>query len=283
MNPILLAVLIVTVIGLIGAVILVAASIFMYVPVDERVEQITGCLPGANCGACGCAGCADYAKTIVEDGNAVNKCVPGGAKVAGEIAAIMGVEAGASVPMKAVVACSGTCGKTGKRFEFEGLHSCQAVKGLYGGDGDCKFGCLGYGDCVSVCAFDAIHVVDGVALVDREKCTGCGACAKACPNAIISIIPEHKRKPVVLCQNKDKGAQTRKACSAGCIGCMKCAKACPKQAITVENNLAYIDQEKCVGCGLCAKECPVGVIHVPAAYAQQGMSPAQEEAPAANA
>ena len=84
MNPILLAVLIVTVIGLIGAVILVAASIFMYVPVDERVEQITGCLPGANCGACGCAGCADYAKTIVEDGNAVNKCVPGGAKVAGE-------------------------------------------------------------------------------------------------------------------------------------------------------------------------------------------------------
>ena len=142
---------------------------------------------------------------------------------------------------------------------------------------------MGYGDCVSVCAFDAIHVVDGVALVDREKCTGCGACAKACPNAIISIIPEHKRKPVVLCQNKDKGAQTRKACSAGCIGCMKCAKACPKQAITVENNLAYIDQEKCVGCGLCAKECPVGVIHVPAAYAQQVMSPAQEEAPAANA
>ena len=131
--------------------------------------------------------------------------------------------------------------------------------------------------------YQAIHVVDGVALVDREKCTGCGACAKACPNAIISIIPEHKRKPVVLCQNKDKGAQTRKACSAGCIGCMKCAKACPKQAITVENNLAYIDQEKCVGCGLCAKECPVGVIHVPAAYAQQVMSPAQEEAPAANA
>ena len=176
----------------------------------------------------------------------------------------MGVEAGASVPMKAVVACSGTCGKTGKRFEFEGLHSCQAVKGLYGGDGDCKFGCLGYGDCVSVCAFDAIHVVDGVALVDREKCTGCGACAKACPNAIISIIPEHKRKPVVLCQNKDKGAQTRKACSAGCIGCMKCAKACPKQAITVENNVAHIDQSKCVGCQLCVKECPVGVIHVPA-------------------
>ena len=107
------------------------------------------CLPGANCGACGCAGCADYAKTIVEDGNAVNKCVPGGAKAGRRaIAAIMGVEAGASVPMKAVVACSGTCEKTCKRYDFRGhLHSCQAVKGLYGGDGACAYGCLGYGDC----------------------------------------------------------------------------------------------------------------------------------------
>ena len=176
----------------------------------------------------------------------------------------MGVEAGASVPMKAVVACSGTCGKTGKKYEFQGIQSCQAVKGLYGGDGMCKFGCLGYGDCTRACAFDAIHIVDGIAKVDREKCTGCGACAAACPNAVISIVPEHKRKPVVLCQNKDKGADTRKACTAGCIGCMKCAKACPKEAITVENFLAKIDQDKCVGCQLCVKECPMGVIHVPA-------------------
>ena len=100
--------------------------------------------------------------------------------------------------------------------------------------------------------------------VDWSKCTGCGACAAVCPNSVISIIPEHKRKPVVLCQNKDKGALTRKACTAGCIGCMKCAKACPKEAITVENNLARIDQDKCIGCQLCVKECPVGVIHVPA-------------------
>ena len=117
---------------------------------------------------------------------------------------------------------------------------------------------------MKACPFDAIHIVDGIAKVDREKCTGCGACAAVCPNSVISIIPEHKRKPVVLCQNKDKGALTRKACTAGCIGCMKCAKACPKEAITVENNVAYIDQSKCVGCQLCVKECPVGVIHVPA-------------------
>lgn len=263
MNPILFAIILVTAIGLAGAVILVAASIFMYVPVDERVEKITAVLAGANCGACGCAGCADYAKSVVEDGNDVNKCIPGGAACAAKVAEIMGVSAGASTPMKAVVACSGTCGKTGKKYEFQGVQSCQTVKGLYGGDGLCKFGCLGYGDCTRACAFDAIHIVDGIAHVDRAKCTGCGACAAACPNAVISIVPEHKRKPVVLCQNKDKGADTRKACTAGCIGCMKCAKACPKEAITVENFLAKIDQDKCVGCQLCVKECPMGVIHVP--------------------
>ena len=189
MNPILMAIVLVTVIGLIGAIILVAASIFMYVPVDERVEKITAVLAGANCGACGCAGCADYAKSIVENGNAINKCTPGGAKSVAAIAEIMGVQAEASVPMKAVVACSGTCDKTSKKYEFEGIQSCQAVKGLYGGDGMCQYGCLGYGDCTRACAFDAIHIVDGIAKVDREKCTGCGACAVACPNHVISVIP----------------------------------------------------------------------------------------------
>ena len=258
------AVVVLAVLGAVFGFILAVASKVFEVKKDPREEEILSHLAGANCGACGCAGCADYAKSIVEDGNAINKCTPGGAKSVAAIAEIMGVEATASEPMKAVVTCSGTCDKTSKRYEFDGIHSCQAVKGLYGGDGLCKFGCLGYGDCTRARPFDAIHIVDGIAKVDREKCTGCGACAAVCPNSVISIIPEHKRKPVVLCQNKDKGALTRKACTAGCIGCMKCAKACPKEAITVENNVAYIDQSKCVGCQLCVKECPVGIIHVPA-------------------
>ena len=262
---IVIPVIIVGIIGFIAGLGLSLASKFMSVPTDEKQQKIRDALPGANCGACGCAGCADYAKSIVEEGNAINKCTPGGAKSVAAIAEIMGVEAGSVTPMKAVVACSGTCEKTSKRYTFEGISSCQAVKGLYGGDGACAYGCLGYGDCTRACAFDAIHIENGIAKVDREKCTGCGACAAVCPNHVIEVVPEHKRKPVVLCQNKDKGAQTRKACTAGCIGCMKCAKACPREAITVENNVAYIDQEKCVGCQLCVKECPVGVIHVPAA------------------
>ncbi|MBQ9973484.1 MAG: RnfABCDGE type electron transport complex subunit B [Oscillospiraceae bacterium] len=263
MDPIVLAVIVVMVIGVIGAVILVAASVLMHVPVDERVEQITAVLAGANCGACGCAGCADYAKCIVEDGAAINKCTPGGASCIEAIARIMGVEAEESISMKAVVACAGTCDKTSKRYEYTGISSCAAVKGLYGGDGLCKYGCLGYGDCAAACPFDAIEVSDGVARVDRERCVGCGVCVASCPNGVISLVAENKRKPVVLCQNKDKGGQTRKDCTAGCIGCMKCVKACPKQAIVVENNLARIDQDLCVGCQLCVKECPVGIIRLP--------------------
>lgn len=210
MNPILMAIILVTVIGLIGAVILVAASIFMYVPVDERVEKITAVLAGANCGACGCAAVPTTPRASWRTATPSISVPPAGRSPWPPIAEIMGVEASSATPMKAVVACSGTCEKTSKRYEFEGIHSCQAVKGLYGGDGMCKYGCLGYGDCTRACAFDAIHIVDGIAKVDREKCVGCGACAAVCPNAVISIIPEHKRKPVVLCQNKDKGADTRR-------------------------------------------------------------------------
>ncbi|MFI3251207.1 MAG: RnfABCDGE type electron transport complex subunit B [Eubacteriales bacterium] len=265
MDPILLAILIVTTVGIIGAIVLVTASIVMYVPVDERIEKISEILPGANCGGCGCAGCADYAKTIVEDGNALTKCAPGGGDLVGKLAEIMGSEAGAVVPLKASISCAGTCEKTEKRFEFQGeLSSCLAVKSLYGGDGKCSYGCLGYGDCVVSCGFDALKIVDGIAVVDRDKCVGCGACATACPNHIIDIIPEHKRKPIVACQNEEKGGVTGKQCKAGCIGCTKCVKACPKDAIVMKNSVAVIDQEKCVGCQLCIKECPKQIILVPA-------------------
>ena len=261
---IVLAVVLCTVVGAVGAIILVAASKFMAVEEDPRIEQVTGCLAGANCGGCGYAGCADYAKAVVLNGEACDKCAPGGPKATAAIAKIMGSEASAVVK-KAVVQCQGSADHCKPSYEYKGIQSCAAAAALYGGPKSCSFACTGLGDCVKACKFDAIHIVDGVAVVDQSKCTGCGACAAVCPNHVIQVVPEHKRKPVVLCQNKDKGAETRKACTAGCIGCMKCAKACPKQAITVENNVAYIDQSLCVGCQLCVKECPVGVIHVPAA------------------
>ena len=48
----------------------------------------------------------------------------------------------------------------------------------------------------------------------------------------------------------------RKACTVSCIGCGKCVKTCPFEAITLENNLAYIDPNKCKSCRKCVEVCP---------------------------
>ncbi len=255
-----LAIAIVSVLGLIGAVILVLAAKFMSVEQDPRIDQVSGCLPGANCGACGYAGCADYARAVVEEGAAVNKCVPGGAKAAADVAAVMGVEAGATAVVKAVVGCQGKPGVCTQLFSYEGISSCAAAAALHGGPKACTFGCLGLGDCVKACPFDAMHIVDGIAQVDPAKCVGCGACAKVCPHNVISILGVTPEKPRVLCNNQEKGALVNKECSTGCIGCMKCQKTCQHDAVKVENFLARIDYSKCVGCGECVEACPKHVI-----------------------
>lgn len=261
MSSIIIAVATLTAVGLLGAVILVLAAHFMQVREDERVGQVQECLPGANCGACGYAGCADYAKAIVE-GAPVNKCVPGGAKAAAAVAAIMGVSAGDVVKRRAIVACQGNYDNTQDKYAYEGISSCKACAALYAGSSACEYGCLGYGDCVKACQFDAIHVENGLARVDQSKCTGCGACEQACPKKIIWIRPEGE-KPVVMCANHNRGALTRKECSAGCIGCMKCERNCPTGAIRVTNNVARVDYDKCTGCGKCEELCPVHAIYIP--------------------
>lgn len=255
-----LAISIVTAVGFLGAVILVLAAKFMAVEEDPRIGQVSGCLPGANCGACGYAGCADYAKAIVESGAEVNKCVPGGAKCAEDVAALMGVAAGSAAVVKAVVGCQGKPGVCGEKFDYKGIATCAAAAALHGGPKACVHGCMGLGDCVRACPFDAMHIVEGIAQVDVDKCTGCGACAKVCPHQVIEICANTHAKPQVRCNNTERGAQVMKECTTGCIGCMKCQKACPSDAIHVTNNLARIDYDKCTGCGACVTVCPKQVI-----------------------
>ncbi len=259
---VLTAVIIVSVTGLLGAAILVVASQFMKVEVDERVEKIHEALPNANCGACGYAGCGDYAAAIIESGAPTNLCVPGGAATAAAVSKIAGVDAGDVAQKRAIVACQGTVDHREKKYDYTGPASCAACATMFAGNTGCPYGCLGFGDCVAVCRFDAIEVKDGVARVNMDKCTGCGACEKACPKRVIWI-REVSEKPVVMCANHDRGAQTRKECSAGCIGCMKCEKSCPEGAIKVTNNVARIDLDKCVGCRTCVNVCTVKCIAVP--------------------
>jgi Na+-translocating ferredoxin:NAD+ oxidoreductase RNF subunit RnfB len=246
--------------GILAGVLLTAASKIFFVKVDERIEKIGEALPQANCGACGYAGCADYAAAIVNNGAETNLCKPGGAASAEKIAGILGVSASEVVPTAAVVRCSGDCNATDTAFSFDGVQSCKAAKRFYGGNGKCKFGCIGLGDCMAVCSNDAIVIENGIASVIKAKCGSCGKCVKACPNSIISIRPLAKNIDV-LCSSKDNGKLTKMSCKNGCIGCKICEKKCPSGAITVTDFHASIDYDKCTACGICMEACPVKVIH----------------------
>lgn len=259
MNSVLFAIIIVGVIGVIAGIGLAICSVLMEVKKDEKIEKIREALPGANCGACGYSGCDGYAEAVAKGEAEPNLCAPGGEASAKSIGEILGTDVANVVKKKAVVVCNGDCNHVGTKVNYKGIKTCAAVNMLYNGDSACEYGCLGYGDCVAACTFDAITVVDNKAQIDIEKCSGCGKCVKICPKSVIALKPATS-KVAVLCQNKDKGVATKKVCSVGCIGCKKCTKICEHDAIQVENNLAIIDTEKCTNCGKCAAECPVGCI-----------------------
>ena len=242
-----------------GALLAIASKIFA-VEKDEVAEAITEVLPGANCGSCGFAGCSAYANAISKDGAKINACSPGGQNVADAIAGILGVESAQVEEKIAVVRCSGTHDVAKDKFEYTGIKDCGAVASLQGaGQKSCDYGCLGFGSCVKVCCRGAISIVDGIAVIDIDKCGGCGECVAVCPKHLIDLVPR-KTKYVVKCQSCDKGAQMKEKCSVGCIGCKICEKNCEAGAITIENNHAVIDYSKCTGCGICAQKCPKKII-----------------------
>lgn len=260
MTGILVATLVVGAVGLFVGLFLGVAGIKFKVEVDEREEAVLSVLPGNNCGGCGYAGCSGLAAAIAKGEAPVNACPVGGEKVGQQIAQIMGVEAGDSVRQVAFVRCMGDKERTRVDYDYTGIEDCRMLSFVpNGGPKSCNYGCLGYGSCVKECPFDAIHIVNGVAVVDREACKACGKCVAVCPKNLITLVP-YDAKYIVACSSKDKGPATIKACDAGCIACQMCKKNCPADAITIEDFHARIDQEKCTQCGTCKEKCPKKVI-----------------------
>ncbi len=252
-------------IGAVAAIILYFVAQKFKVYEDPRIDLVEEVLPAANCGGCGFAGCRNFAEALVKsDDIGEFYCPVGGNDIMAEAARILGREPVEQAPRVAVVRCNGTCEHRPKTNNYDGATTCAISASLYSGDTGCSYGCLGLGDCVESCDFDAIHMDEktGLPFVTDDKCTACGACVKACPNDIIELRKKNKkdRKIYVSCINQDKGGVARKSCAVACIGCGKCFKVCPFDAITMDNNLAFIDSDKCKLCRKCVPECPTNAI-----------------------
>ncbi len=243
--------------GAVCGLMLFVASKYFFIQKDEKVELISNQLGGANCGACGFASCTELAKGISSGEVKPNACPALAGESLLSIEMIIGASGTVSQSKKAYVACSGT--NCVKKFEYEGVNDCVTISMLNGGNFECSNACLGAGNCERKCPFDAISIVDGVAVIDTENCTGCGVCVDVCPKNIIKIY-KNTSHHVVTCSSNMKGGEKRKICPTACIGCTICQKKCPVNAITITNFLATIDNELCTDCGECLSNCPTKAI-----------------------
>lgn len=252
--------------GVASALVLYMASKKFQVFEDPRIDQVEEVLPKSNCGGCGFPGCRAFAEALVKaDDISDLKCPVGGSATMTKVSEILGKAVADVKPQLAVVRCNGSCEHRPKLNIYDGAMSCTVAAALYGGETGCSYGCLGCGDCVVACKFDAMYMDEatGLPVVIEENCVACGKCVEACPKNIIELrnVGPKSRRIFVSCVNKDKGAVAKKACAVACIGCSKCFKVCPHEAITMADNLAYIDDDKCKLCRKCVEECPTFSIH----------------------
>jgi Na+-translocating ferredoxin:NAD+ oxidoreductase RNF subunit RnfB len=254
--------------ALISAVILYFIASKFKVYEDPRIDEVEEALPSANCGGCGYPGCRAFAEAAVKEAKE-NKsieslfCPVGGNDVMKTVGSILGLEVKEQEPMIAVIRCNGSHTNSPSKVQYEGATSCAFAHALYGGEGGCQYGCLGLGDCVDACDFDAIHMNPETGLpVVNNKCTACGACVEACPRDIIELRKRgpKERRIFVSCVNKEKGGPAKKNCAVACIGCGQCEKVCKFDAITITSFLAYIDFQKCTLCRKCVEVCPTDAI-----------------------
>ena len=250
--------------GLAFGIFLAFAANKFKVEHNQEIDEVLAVLPGINCGACGYAGCQGYAEAVASNPDVpIDLCVPGQHDVAEKVAHVLGRDVtGKKVKLVAQLKCAGGKEQASNKYDYQGVKTCKAALLLAGGPKACSYGCIGFGDCVKVCKFDALKMGEnGLPIVNKEKCVACGACVKECPKKLFKLVPKEK-KVHVLCSSKDSAKTVVKVCKVGCTACKMCEKACPVEgsAIHVNDNLAEIDYSKCTECGACVKACPRKII-----------------------
>ena len=265
MESIIYTVTLVALLAILAALLLAYVAKKFVVIEDERIDIVEDILPGVNCGGCGFSGCRPFAEACV---NATEMkglhCPVGGDECMSKVASVLGRVAEKQAPLVAVLRCNGCTAHRPQTTRYDGVSSCTVGAMLYQGSTGCGFGCLGAGDCVDACDFDAMYMNQetGLPVVIDENCVACNGCVVACPKDLLELRIKHeeRRKIYVACQSQDKGAVAKKACATACIGCNKCFQVCEDDAITVENNLAFIHSDKCTLCRKCVPVCPTQAI-----------------------
>lgn len=107
---------------------------------------------------------------------------------------------------KAYVRCA--CNKTfaDKQQVKKIGQSCSVICNIYGSLNDCKFSCIGMGDCAKACDREGIIIKDNCAIV-TNLCNGCGKCVSVCPKNLISICDVNESK-TFFCKNKAESLTT---------------------------------------------------------------------------
>ncbi|MAY42533.1 MULTISPECIES: electron transport complex subunit RsxB [unclassified Neptuniibacter] len=140
------------------------ASVRFRVEGNPIVEQIDGMLPQTQCGQCGYPGCRPYAEAIA-DGDAINKCPPGGQSTVEALADLLDLEA---LPLEGGV-------------EEEPVKTVAYIR---------EDECIGCTKCIQACPVDAIlGAAKLMHTVIETECTGCDLCVEPCPVDCIDMLP----------------------------------------------------------------------------------------------
>ncbi len=230
--------------GITFAALIAIANRKLRVWEDPRIDEVVALLPGTNCGACGSPGCRPFAEALVAGTTEPAACTVMGPEEVAIVADYLGVEAGTAVKRVARLMCAGGSNVAARQADYVGIETCAAAAAVAGGGIACPWSCLGLGDCVASCDFDAMYMNRfDLPVVIPDLCTACGDCVDACPRGLYEIRPE-SHKLLVQCKNLIDGDEAQTLCAVACTACGLCVVDAADELIRIENGLAVIDYEK---------------------------------------